>query len=198
VIKPLKTKKLALLLIISFIFQILSPGISIAADDGFDDIRQYEQVIVRGHATDPMYSDQWALEFEQVEVYKAWDTVDAALNGSPPETVVVAVLDTGVDAGHEDLAGRVLDGRNFISGVPDPADTSDTSGHGTAVAGIIAASANNGLGIAGAAGEFPVKILPVKVLQNNLSGTVSDIAYGINWAVDWTGPSGVSVSSGLE
>jgi len=193
VIKPLKTKKLALLLIISFIFQILSPGISIAADDGFDDIRQYEQVIVRGHATDPMYSDQWALEFEQVEVYKAWDTVDAALNGSPPETVVVAVLDTGVDAGHEDLAGRVLDGRNFISGVPDPADTSDTSGHGTAVAGIIAASANNGLGIAGAAGEFPVKILPVKVLQNNLSGTVSDIAYGINWAVDWTGPSGEKV-----
>jgi len=58
---------------------------------------------------------------------------------------------------------------------------------------IIAAATNNGLGIAGAAGEFPVKILPVKVLQNDLTGTVSDIVYGIRWAVDWVGSGGEKV-----
>lgn len=96
--------------------------------------------------------------------------------------VVVAVLDTGVDTTHPDLAGRTLPGRTFFSGTGTgtPGCSSDSGYHGTHVAGIVAAAADTGhvYGVAPAA-----QILPVCVLNGN-SGYFSDVAAGIVWATD--------------
>jgi subtilisin family serine protease len=122
---------------------------------------------------DPLRSAQWALDalgFESVRAAVAPSTV----------TITVAVLDTGVDATHEDLAGSVLPGWDAIIGTPR-ADT-DTYGHGTHVAGIIAALAGNGLGGSGAAAG--VRILPIRVLDAAGQGWSSSIAEGIQWAAD--------------
>ena len=106
------------------------------------------------------------------------DYADYLLDGESAEPVTVAVIDTGVDSTHEDLSGRVLSGYNAIS---DGLDTDDvaysmddsSNGHGTHIAGIIAAKTNNEKGIAGVAGEFPVSILPVKVLDSAGVGTIT-------------------------
>jgi len=76
---------------------------------------------------------------------------------------VIAVLDTGVEKTHPELAGRVLDGRNFAD-ASGPDDTTDRNGHGTQVAGVIAAKGNNGIGISGVC--WDCKILPVKVCDD--------------------------------
>jgi subtilisin family serine protease len=94
-------------------------------------------------------------------------------------SVVVAVVDTGVQADHPDLLGTVTPGYDFVNHGTSPADD---EGHGTAVAGIIAAHANNGIGIAGVC--WNCKIMPVKVLDASGSGTDADVAAGIVWAVD--------------
>jgi subtilisin family serine protease len=94
--------------------------------------------------------------------------------------VVVAVLDTGVSE-VADLSGQLLPGRTYLAGtVTEGAD--DDHGHGTHVAGTIAAIADNALGVAGVAPE--TKILPVKVLDSQGSGSSLDIAAAIVWAVD--------------
>ena len=120
---------------------------------------------------DPLRSAQWALDklgFEPVR-----DAVE-------PSTVTVAVVDTGVEASHEDLAGTVLGGWDALTGRPG-ADT-DGYGHGTHVAGIVAALTGNGLGGSGAASG--VRILPVRVLDADGQGWSSSIAEGIRWAAD--------------
>lgn len=126
-------------------------------------------------ANDTERSRQWALDRAGFEA--AWDLSDG-------DGVVVAVVDTGVQSAHPDLAGQVLPGRRFVgngaSGIAmDPAI--DDNGHGTHVAGIIAAVANNAQGIAG--GAPGTCILPVKVLNRSGSGWDSDVARGIDWAV---------------
>jgi type VII secretion-associated serine protease mycosin len=102
--------------------------------------------------------------------------------------VVVAVVDTGVDADHPDLAGAVLPGRSFVS---DPDAHLDPVGHGTAMAGLIAARGggpNNALGIAPGA-----QILPVKIAD----GTRQSSAEPIRWAVD-NGASVINLSFGRD
>ena len=86
----------------------------------------------------------------------------------------LAVLDTGVDAAHPDLAGRLVAGQSFTGGDPN----SDPNGHGTALAGIAAANVNNGVGIAGVA-YAGVKVAPVQVLQADGTGYDSDIIAGV-------------------
>lgn len=104
--------------------------------------------------------------------------------------VKVAVLDTGVDLDHPDLAKNILPGYNFISPGKDPWDDNQ---HGTHVAGIIAAS-NNEIGMVGVAPE--AKIIPVKVLNKNGSGNLVDVANGIRWAVDKGGADLICMSLG--
>jgi subtilisin family serine protease len=104
---------------------------------------------------------------------KAWDVT----RGS--NRVVVAVLDTGVDPGQADLRGAVVGGYDFVNSDADPADD---EGHGSAVAGIIAARADNHQGVAGIC--WSCSIMPVKVLDGHGSGDDTVIAAGIVWAVD--------------
>jgi subtilisin family serine protease len=104
---------------------------------------------------------------------KAWDVT----HGS--NRVVVAVLDTGVDPAQRDLRDGLVPGYDFVNSDPDP---SDDHGHGTAVAGIIGARANNREGLAGICWSCP--IMPVKVLNEKGEGDDSVIAAGIVWATD--------------
>jgi subtilisin family serine protease/uncharacterized protein YkwD len=120
---------------------------------------------------DPHWAEQSGLRIARFA--EAW----ATSRGSPD--VVVAVLDTGVSALHPDLAGALLPGHDIVNGDGDPADD---HGHGTAVAGVIAARANNALGIAGVC--WLCRILPVKVLGADGYGATSAVAAGIVWAAD--------------
>lgn len=95
------------------------------------------------------------------------------------DEVVVAVIDTGVQASHPDLQGRLLAGYNAISSGATP---DDDVGHGTHVAGIIGAVINNEEGVAGI--SWYNKVLPVKALDNSGAGTTYSVAEGIIWAAD--------------
>jgi len=119
---------------------------------------------------DPYFADQWALE--RMHAATLWDRAA----GSPG--VIVAVLDTGVDAGHEDLKGKVVDSVD-LSNAPDAADR---AGHGTHVAGVIAAGRDNGAGIAGLAPDS--RLLNVKVAGDDGTCRASAVAAGIRWAAD--------------
>lgn len=119
---------------------------------------------------DAQYSRQWALK--KINIEKGWDIT----TGNP--SIVVAVLDTGVDNRHPDLQGKLVAGTNTVNPLRS---TRDDYGHGTHVAGIIAANANNGIGIAGIAN---VKVMPVKVFDENYGGSDSSISDGIIWAAD--------------
>ena len=123
---------------------------------------------------------QWALT--RLHAEQTW----ARTTGSG---VTVAVIDTGVEASHPDLIGAVLPGLDLVgSGAEDASAAStgdgsdDENGHGTHVAGIVAAVAGNGTGIAGLAPG--VKILPVRVLDADGAGYDSAVAAGITAAVD--------------
>ena len=100
--------------------------------------------------------------------------------------VVVAVLDTGIDATHPEFAGRLVPGYNALTGtadtVADFSATNDDEGHGTHVAGTVAAAANNGQGIAGIAPG--VSIMPVKVLGASGAGDFKGMISGVTWAMD--------------
>ncbi|MGE7121977.1 S8 family serine peptidase [Peribacillus sp. NPDC046944] len=125
---------------------------------------------------DTYYKNQWNLS--AIDAQGAWENVKDNSN-----LVKVAVLDTGVQGTHEDLAGRVLEGKTFVEGY-DAAFQGDDQGHGTFVSGIIAANANNGKGISGIAGEKNVQILPVKVMNKSGVGDAFNIAQGIDYAVE--------------
>jgi len=95
-------------------------------------------------------------------------------------TTTVALLDTGVDADHPDLSGHVITGTSILDG---SGGLSDPNGHGTWLAGIIAANTNNDIGIAGV-GYSGVNIMPVTVIGPDGTGQDSDIIAGIVWAAD--------------
>ncbi len=104
--------------------------------------------------------------------YAAWSVT----TGSPD--ILVAVIDTGVDYRHPDLAGRVVGGWDFIENDSDP---SDGNGHGTHVAGIVAASMGNG--VAGGGVAPGVSLLAVRTMDEKGSGSNYAIARGIDYAV---------------
>lgn len=114
---------------------------------------------------------QWGLS--SVQAPAAWN-----LDPSMGEGVKIAILDTGIDIDHEDLSSNIIGGFNALGGT----SYDDDNGHGTHVAGIIAAVPENGKGIAGIAGH--ASLLAVKVLNKDGSGTSESIYKGIKWAVD--------------
>jgi subtilisin family serine protease len=96
--------------------------------------------------------------------------------------VIVAVVDTGVDMFHPDLISSSIAGRPGYDFISNDSVPQDDNGHGTNVAGIIAANANNGS--SGYSGVAPgTKILPVKVLDSNGAGSTASVVAGINYAV---------------
>jgi YVTN family beta-propeller protein len=121
---------------------------------------------------DARYAEQWSLPLI------GWDRV--ATPDLPGAAAIVAILDTGVDADHPDLDGRLLPGASFVDG--QPADT-DPHGHGTWLAGIVAAATDNGEGIAGIGGSG-VRVLPITVLAADGTGDDSAVIAGIVAAVD--------------
>lgn len=118
--------------------------------------------------SDPLAPQQWHLA--KVGATAAWD-------GGRGSGVVVAVLDTGVDLGHPDLRDQLVEGIDLIDEGTPP---DDPQGHGTLVAGIIAATASNGQGVAGVAPR--ARIMPVRVLDAEGRGTPATVAAGIRWA----------------
>ncbi|MBG0827339.1 type VII secretion-associated serine protease mycosin [Planomonospora sp. ID67723] len=107
-------------------------------------------------------------------------SAEAAWTSATGTGQTVAVVDTGVDGSHPDLTGAVLPGADLVTSGGD--GRTDPNGHGTHVAGTIAARAGNGLGVAGLAPG--ARILPVRVLDSEGSGWNSDVAQGIAYAVD--------------
>lgn len=153
-------------------------------------------------AADPDEGQQYALE--RIEAAAAWQ-IEAG-----KKSVVVAVIDTGVQLNHPDLASQMwvnpnetqngvdddnngfvddIRGWNFVSGNNNPNDDNE---HGTHCSGIIAATRGNGVGIAGTAN---VTIMPLKVLNAQGSGTGSDIMMAVQYAAD-NGASIISMSLG--
>lgn len=102
-------------------------------------------------------------------------------------TVRVAVLDTGIDATHEDLVNRVVAGYDAINNAAIAKGINSdigTNGHGTKVAGLIGAEADNGVGLCGMAGKYPLELIPVRVLGEDGKGKIADVVRGIYWAID--------------
>ncbi len=140
---------------------------------------QAERIVL----TDPGFTEnsldvdrQWGLA--KAGFIKAWEKTTGSSSN------VVAVIDTGVDATHEDLqtAGFVKGYNFFTKQEINGRVNSDDNGHGTLVAGILGATPNNGIGIAGT--NWQVSLMPIKALDSNGSGDSSDIAEAIVWAAD--------------
>ncbi|MGI8999798.1 MAG: S8 family serine peptidase [Candidatus Limnocylindria bacterium] len=129
-----------------------------------------EPAVAAVSVNDPKTAGQYSLD--QMWVRDAWSL---ATGGSG----IVAVLDTGVQASHPDLAGRVLPGYDFVN---NDTNAADDNGHGTWVAGIIAANANDGYGIAGI--SWSDEILPVKIMTREGNGDTADLTSGIVWAAN--------------
>ncbi|PIP27355.1 MAG: peptidase S8 [Candidatus Moranbacteria bacterium CG23_combo_of_CG06-09_8_20_14_all_39_10] len=121
---------------------------------------------------DPQYPSQW--HHAKINSPAAWDSA----NGS---VITIAVMDTGVDCTHPDLANSCVAGWNVVSGNND---TTDIYGHGTRVAGSAAAIGNNNNQVAGVA--YAAKIMPMRITNDSAGGYAyfSDIAKAITWAAD--------------
>jgi thermitase len=120
---------------------------------------------------DPSYSQEWHLL--TIQAPSAWDVTTGS------SSVPIAMIDSGVDPTHPDLASKLIPGWSFLTGTTD---THDVLGHGTQTAGTAAAIGNNAVGVAGIAWQNP--IMPLVVLNSSDWATYSDIANAIMYAAD--------------
>lgn len=133
---------------------------------------------------DPQFSNAWHLNKIQAPV--AWDY-------SKGQGITIAILDSGVDGTHPDLANQMIPGYNAVDG---SATTSDINGHGTAVAGTAAAASNNAIGVASVA--WNAKIMPVRITNDSTGYAYwSDVARGLNWAAN-NGADVANISYGVS
>jgi thermitase len=136
-------------------------------------------------ATDPLYPQQWALNNigqtggltdKDIDAPQAWDVTGGSA------AVTIAIVDTGVRATHPDLAGKVTASQSWTTATSDP---NDYYGHGTHVAGIAAAAANNAQGISGVCQSC--SLINAKVCDDNGGCPYDFVANGLLWSVgcDW-------------
>ena len=128
-----------------------------------------------GVPNDSFFSSQYALyssSSQGIDAVGAWDLAQG------DSSVIIAIVDTGIDYTHDDLTGKVIKGYDFVNEDFDP---KDDNGHGTHVAGIAGAKANNGIGIAGVCPGC--SLLAIKVVTADGAGANSWIANGISNAV---------------
>jgi thermitase len=119
---------------------------------------------------DPLVPEQWALT--AIDAFTAWDTPSTG-------SAVIAIIDTGIDLHHADLASHLIDGYDFVDMDSDPSPGSGEK-HGTHVAGIAAAVTNNGQGIAGICRNC--RIMPLRVCRSQCPRSATEAA--IYWAAD--------------
>lgn len=151
--------------------QLASAAAALDSETLFDTIQKNYLFEAQAVPDDTFFSRQDYLD--TIRMNTAWDVTTG------DEGTVIAVVDTGVDADHEDLADKILDGWNVYDDTPD---YSDVVGHGTQVAGIAGASSDNGTGITGIAWDS--LILPVRVVGADGRSSSRHIASGILWAVN--------------
>ena len=120
---------------------------------------------------DPDFPSQWHLP--AIQAPYAWGVATGSSN------VVIAVIDSGADWTHPDLAPNLVTGWNFLN---NTSTTQDNAGHGTAVSGTAAAASNNGLGVTGV--SWNNKIMPLQVLDATTSATDSGVANAMTYAAD--------------
>ena len=120
--------------------------------------------------SDPGFSGSWGLA--KIGAPTAWNTATG-------EGIVVAVLDTGVDSSHPDLVDNMVPGWNTYD---NNSNSADVYGHGTQVSGVVAMSANNGIGGAGVA--YNAKVMPIRITDTSGYGYFSTMAAGVYWAAD--------------
>jgi thermitase len=147
--------------------EALPPGEAVSLDQEAVTPSEENETEVPYGPNDSYFDKQWAFG----EIPALSTTADS------PE-VLIAILDTGIDQEHEDLAGKVVESVNFSSSPT----SSDLNGHGTHVAGIIAAVTDNGIGVAGVAPN--ARLLNVKVADDDGLVWSSTVAKAIIWAVD--------------
>ena len=130
-----------------------------------------------GASNDPGYEKQWNLV--KIGAPEAWARTTGA-------GVRVGIVDAGIDLTHEDLAGRVVAATSCLKSQGDPGKCTGTAqddvGHGTHVAGIIAANKDNGLGVAGVAPD--AELVVAKVADSGGGINIEDANAGIRWVVD--------------
>ncbi len=136
---------------------------------------------------DPLFSAQW--NFQQIGVPEAWDHVDGT-------GVTVAVLDSGVGIGGEDLACHTF--VHPYNGITDEVGLvalTDENGHGTHVTGTVAQCTDNGIGVAGVA--HGAAIMPVKVMDRHAETTTETLSRGMAWAIEH-GADVINLSLGFD
>lgn len=164
------------------IIEEISQNDNVEAVD-YDDIAK-----IQANPNDTLYS-KYQANYALVNADKTWNNIGSG-------SVKVAVIDTGVSANHPDLRGQVTsDGYDVIN---KTTYVRDLEGHGTAVAGVIAANTNNNLGIAGFAGLNNVKIVPYTALDENGDGSSADILAALNLVANRSDIKVVNLSFGFN
>jgi subtilisin family serine protease len=121
---------------------------------------------------DPWFGS-WQWYLTKINAPAAWSTTTG------DKSIIIAILDTGVDGTHPDLQSKMVPGWNIYN---NNSDTSDVYGHGTVVAGTAAAASNNGQGVASIAWNCP--IMPIRISAVDGTATFSAMASGLTWAAD--------------
>ncbi|ALS79945.1 serine protease [Planococcus kocurii] len=122
-----------------------------------------------------------------IEAPEVWEAAEKG------QGTIIAILDTGCQKDHPDLQDRIIGGKNFTPDFNgDASNFDDNNGHGTHVAGTVAASYRKEGGIAGVAPS--AQLLIIKVLAGEGGGEYQGIIDGIQFAIDWRGPNGEAVT----
>ena len=154
---------------------------------GVDDVTFNYRYQAHGVPDDPLFDAQWNLQ--AMGLPSAWEDSDGS-------GVVVAVLDSGVATGGEDLECHTfVDQFNAFIDPPGPGLAVDDNGHGTHVTGTIAQCTDNGVGVAGVAPG--ASIMPVKVMDENAEATTMTLSHGMIWAIEH-GADVINLSLGME